>query len=710
MTRQPRSAHELARDLTKDACGTTSRGVKVWAQTAGEHAARWWWALCFWALAAAAGARAQYGAQAHVNAPSAELAAQDPTVSQTVVQTRSNPRALSRTAEFFLDVPGVRLNEYGGWGSPAYVLIRGTDPQQAAVFLDDMPLNPADGGAFDLSSIPPWLIDRIEVYRGTHGPPWYGMTAVGGTVRLVPTEPAHDQARGRVGAGSYGLYLLDVEQSACFGKQRGTCAMATFGTFRNQGDFLFRDGNGTPFDQRDDKLVRRQNNDSGQSYGALRVRSRLGHGVLDSFVLASARDYGEAGPAVQPTTFARRDQLRALGLLTYTVQSQKRDTRGQPMHRYQISGNLGWDRNKLNDPYGEIGLVPIQTNDTSLRTYVRGAGTARVHKMVRLTSSLSASNTYFQPTNALSDIPNQPSNRFSMLGVMQAQYFGQLAHRPFDFRLSGFAEYVHAALSEIRTGRENESTDVTLWLPTWRAAFTHRPWQPLAVTIAASQGQRAPSMVELFGDRGYLQGDTKLKPETNTTAELSAVLRSMHRPSPQGLRLQGQVELRGFVQHLQDLIRYRINAQYTAVPENIAEADIAGAELGVQAHALRQLHLVATATYLYTNDGSGRSLPLRPSWQGYVRPSWTFPWGGARDAGAVYAEVTYIGSNYVNPANLGTLDARTLVGVGATLNMHPLPLELALAARNVFNVYVTDVVGFPLPARTISVSATLHTP
>ncbi len=87
-----------------------------------------------------------------------------------------------------LGQPGVTVTRRGGPGSPASVSIRGSDPRQVLVLLDDVPLNDPTTGEVDLASLPIEQIERITIVRGAAASR-YGARALAGAVAIERKRP-----------------------------------------------------------------------------------------------------------------------------------------------------------------------------------------------------------------------------------------------------------------------------------------------------------------------------------------------------------------------------------------------------------------------------------------------------------------------------------------------------------------------------------------
>ena len=112
-------------------------------------------------------------------------------------------RKPSNVFELLQSVPGVQVDQVGAPGGVANVYIRGSDPEQVLVIVDGVRVNDpmlSRGGSFDLSSIDPARVERIEVLRGG-GSAIYGADAMGGVINIVTRRDAAKPIGGHVNAG-----------------------------------------------------------------------------------------------------------------------------------------------------------------------------------------------------------------------------------------------------------------------------------------------------------------------------------------------------------------------------------------------------------------------------------------------------------------------------------------------------------------------------
>ncbi|MCA9602521.1 MAG: TonB-dependent receptor [Polyangiales bacterium] len=636
----------------------------------------------------------------------------DPSAAATVIDMRRRVRAEEGLDEVLVESPGAQATALGGVGAYRTLSLRGTDAEHTLVLLGTVPLSPVGGGAFDLSTLPPTLLDRVEVYRGG-SPAWLGAGAIGGVLRLMPAEGTGKRARGVVTYGSFGTYGARADASltepnavenATDGGHR-SFAVAV-GARHSDGDFPYR-LDPTPLLPGDETNVRRTNADADEAQGVAHLRLPVGGGSITFVGLGYGRMGGVPGPAVRPTAEAHRTLTRGLAALGWERVSGERDA-GPPQLRVAFGGSLSVEQNRFTDRLNEVGLGARATDDTGSRGFVRAATEWNPWRAAGVTGVVTFSHDAYAPSDSLA-APVGASRRETVAGALEARWSPRLGPVPFDVRPSVRFEGAFSRLEEIRAERQGEDRTPNTFAPTYRLAASAGvlPW--LTLHASGASAVRVPSMVELFGDRGYLVGDSRLRPETSYTVDGGLTA---------GGRVgaaDGHLEARGFATWTRDLIRYALTSQFQTVPENIARARLLGAELeasggvrlGGDEGTLRGL---VTATWLRAVDvGLDRTLPLRPKLQLYARPEWTGPGVAFIDTVTLYADVTHVGSNFGDAANLVVLQARTRVGVGAVFGMAKGRLDAAFSIRDLGDTRGQDVLGFPLPGRTVFLTLTAKT-
>jgi vitamin B12 transporter len=641
----------------------------------------------------------ELGVGAEIERPIARAGGEDPTASATDVDAQDRPAAIDTLENAVREAPGVRPLSSGGYGASTTLSLRGADPDQLEVMFGDTPLTTADGSAFDLSSMPLFVLERVEVYR-SGAPTWLGAGGMGGVLRLIP------RARGApfeatLGIGSYGLGHVRAGTALA---NDDVSWVAAGGITTSEGDYPYLDDGRTALDPSDDVERRRTNGWLREAVGLGHLRVRIGDGTLSASMLGQDRYGGVAGPASQPAHHALRNEASLLAALAYELTE-----RGRPHDRADwrvaITTSFGYRRRQLTDLYGEIGLGLRASDDHAWRSILRAAASGHATEWLELTGVALYTHEELDPNDSLARQPNAASQRDAGTFALEGRFHGRVDTVALELRPSARLSIVGSRLSELRPEDLGAYSESLALAPTLRLAGAIAPIPELAIAASFATATRTPSMVELFGDRGYLRGDTSLRPERAETIDLGATLRGRHDV------LSGTIEARGFLTFASDLIRYRRTSQYTAVPENVDSALLFGGELGVRGAITRHFELVGALTLLETQTpylGSDRRLPLRPWMTVYLRPTATAFTFGPIDRLELWADLTYVAESSATPANDVTIPARTRVGAGISGYFWGERLRLDLFGSDLADERGTDLLGFPLPGRTFGGSLTIR--
>jgi len=96
---------------------------------------------------------------------------------------------------------GVRVRQNGGLGSSVQYNLNGMSGNSVRIFIDGIPIA-TFGESFSLNSIPPALIDRIEVYKGVI-PAHLADDALGGAINIVLKKGNRNQLNASLSYGSF---------------------------------------------------------------------------------------------------------------------------------------------------------------------------------------------------------------------------------------------------------------------------------------------------------------------------------------------------------------------------------------------------------------------------------------------------------------------------------------------------------------------------
>lgn len=619
---------------------------------------------------------------ADVERPIASTGGEDPTASATEIDAQDRPRADEELAEALLEVPGARPLRTGAYGSPATLSLRGADADQTEVLLGELPLTTVDGSAFDLSTLPLWAFDRIEVYRGG-APTWLGAQGMGGVLRLVPREAGADVFRATGGAGSFGL----AHGRLSAGTQEGDVDWLTSaGLTRSDGDFPFTFDD-TLLDEHGAEERRRTNAELTQASALAHVRGRAGQERFDGFALGMYRAGGVPTPAAEPTDRARREEAQAIAAAGWEhVESD---------WRVAASFGLAYRARTLEDLDAEINPVPQDARDEALRSVLRVGARGEALEWLELIGVGLWVHEELWPEDRLAREQAPGSARDVGTLAAEARLFGQTDGVRYELRPSVRLGLVGSRLTDLRPERLGERNDRFDAVPTFRLGGAIEPWRGVTFAASASSATRTPTAVELFGDRAFLRGNTELSPERAERFDASVALRGRVDD------LRGRAELRGFATLASDLIRYR-RSGVQVIAENVASATMTGAELGLSGQLTPHFVVTGAATWLETFTelrGQTRRLPYRPRLTTYLRVEGRAIAVGPVDRLVFFGDVVHVAEAFADPANLVTIGDRTRFGLGASLELWERRVRLDVGVRDLFDARGSDLLGFPLPGR-----------
>ncbi|AKF05998.1 TonB-dependent receptor plug domain-containing protein [Sandaracinus amylolyticus] len=662
------------------------------------------WCALVVVLCASAPARAQFGARAEIERPIAAGSELDPTSSATTIELEDRPRALETTDEVLLEVPGARRRRSAGYGGFTSLSLRGAEAEHTTVMIGDVPLSTADGSAVDLSTLPPWLFERVEVHRGG-APVWLGAGAIGGVLRLVPRRARGTRLEAVGGGGSF-----DLAQGRLGASVDGASFSwaTTLGLTHSGGAYPItidtrplEPGGIEPRTQTNAQLL--------EGAGLMHARLRAGDATLSFIGLGLARTGGIPPPVTRwtPTSAARRRHLRTL----FAVASEWLEGGRPPEQadlaawRLQLVASIALDRRSLSDPYAQYGQVRRETDQTVTRSSLRAAGTLRLAEWIDTTLVVMGAHETFAPEDALARTALGSSRRDSGVAALEARVHGRIDRTMrWELRPSARIEVIDSALAEIRAGSEHLRTSRLDALPTARLGAALELVPGIALAGSFSTGVRAPSFVDLFGDGALISGNTSLRPEESTGGDLGVVARGRI------AGLEGFAELRGFGLWMRDLIRYVRTDANQWTPQNVAEAWTAGIEASTNVRFERVVGLASALTWVESQDRSlARALPFRPRFTGYARLDATFDLPAPLASVSAWIDGEYVGETYDTPENDVPIPEVARFGVGASLSMWEGALRADVIVRDVFDARGRDALLRPLPGRSFALQISVRT-
>lgn len=606
-----------------------------------------------------------------------------PHVSGSVVRGDVLTQPGIRTAEVLRESPGVQVSEMGGFGAPATASLRGATAAQTAVYLGGVRLNDEVGGAANLADVPLFLVDRIEVYR-SHAPLVADRLSPGGALLFEPRRPERHELRLSAMTGSFGT--RGASGYASLG-ELGRGVLAGFELAAAENDYPFHDSRGTLYQGEDDRSSRLPNADASMRSLWVHARERVGDGSLGLLFHHAGREQGAPKLALVPSQRARVAFERDLVAITAEA----------PLAA--LNGNLELTTSALQssvaiaDPLRELGLATDASVTSGQRVEQSAVVRQRLGGDLRLSQQANLSIERLQRTQRA--LPGRE---------------GELTAERFQTRVAFGAElplarrwHVDAVLALTCSGTSDGGrTGCEAQEPGGRVGGGYRS-EVFEVYANAGRYQRFPTLSELYGTSLLVRGNPELELERGTTVELGTRAQVV----AAGRRLVW-IDVASFARHSEDLVTFVRAAQGYLHPVNRAAARTLGGELAVGTEPWRWLDASVVASVLDARDRSpdrrvkNDLLPFisRLTAAGRLGLRWDVDerWLSELRLGA---RALYQSSRYADPAGLGVLPEQfTLDGeVSATTLQEQLTTRLRWA--NVLDNRRFDVVGFPLPGRSV---------
>jgi vitamin B12 transporter len=619
--------------------------------------------------------------------PEGELA-REPFVASSRVSRERLAAPGVRVPDVLRSEAGVQIAEAGGLGAPATASIRGATAAQAPVYLGGVRLNDQVGGAADLSTIPLWLVERVDVYRG-NAPFEADELGIGGAIFFEPRRPKQNEAAAGATLGSFGTragfgyFALGDDTAGVLVGLSGE---------RADNDYRFTDDRGTLFQTADDARRARSNADSRLRDAWLLARARpSGRTRLELTLNNVSREQGVPKLALVPSRSARAKLSRTLAALTARL-----GLGASGRHLLTLRTSLLDGVTELHDPERELGTLTQETELRGRRVEQRAA--LEVPLTERLTLALAAngnSETLARQDGAASSWAKAKAlagvSRIDWNFWRNAWLFGLVAAQCRNTEPGG-----HGCEHFEPTGRVG-------------AGLRGKGYTLFA---NLSRYQREPTLGELYGAGVLVRGNAGLRPELGLSADVGA----------RGLLQLGAVSLHAessvFVRRASDLVTYVRAAPGYVVPVNVGRARVAGLELGLGARAFEHVELGCNLTLLDPRDTTpGRRLQndFLPFMSRLVlAPRLLLTTGEllgrALKRADLSVDLTYLSNRFADAAGLIVIPEQATLGITGAASWLSGVAVTRLRLANVLDAQRFDVVGYPLPGRSVYASLEVHAP
>lgn len=144
-------------------------------------------------------------------------------------------------ADILRGVPGLDIMQQGGLGGLTFLSVRGGDPNFVTILIDGVKVNDptnSRGGAFDLGTLDPAIIEKVDVFYGSYSPV-YGSDALAGVVSIT-TKSGEEGYSGSasIKAGSGSMFGGNAHVALPIGD---AASLSLAGSYQDNDDSTFGD-------------------------------------------------------------------------------------------------------------------------------------------------------------------------------------------------------------------------------------------------------------------------------------------------------------------------------------------------------------------------------------------------------------------------------------------------------------------------------------
>lgn len=603
-------------------------------------------------------------------------------------------RALAR-------VPGVQTTRSGGGAELATLSLRGADAAQIPVYVAGVRVQDEVTGIADLSLLPLWMLDRVEVYRGV--PPLFvSRGGMGGAVVFEPRLPKQNEGRGGLSAGSWGRRSAWVSGAVSSGESDSPALRAStslsYRYSQSTNNFSYRDDGGTAWNQADDSIQRRQNADFSShdvwSLSRLEIPTRTQPVRVDVVLHGLDREQGVTGLSTIQALHSRAHTRRALAGASLSLPcslflgAEAEDA--EELCELKLSQRLVVDRRLTQDPWGELALGAPWLALRSERAETRAELQWTLAPDWRAGLHVGA-----EWASLALDEPQLARTRAAESFLQGGAWLG-----PSWKALSLLA---HTRFSCLQVNGREETTSRQQDSCFFEARLGARvPVGPdWAFRMNVSRATRAPTLGERYGISASTQGNPALQEERGWTGDAGWTGQGQW-----GRALQWELEASVFSRWADQLIAYRRSSLGVMRPYNVASARYLGGEWSVGADWEQLLRWKGSVALLDPRDTSAERriqnslIPYLSRWT--VNSEWelyhVFQEGVLNRLGLT-THLSYRGARVADPAGLLIIPEQWLVDVLVSVLFLDRSWSLQARVENLFNQSQFDLAGYPLPGR-----------
>ncbi len=671
------------------------------------------------------------------------------------IDTQKASLTTATTDELLNRTAAVKIRQEGGLGSDMNYSINGLSGNSVRVYIDGVPINNY-GANFTVATIPPSLIERVDVYKGVV-PAELADDALGGAINVVLKRSVANMLNVAYSYGSYNTHRFDANGSYRNDKSGFTAGASTYYNLSNNdydvwGDAIYKTNMETG---RVEYITAKRFHDDYESYGAganvgftrvkwaddlklnvmySAINKDIQHGATMEVVYGNRRS--EQDSYVANLNYSKSDVIGRLGVKAYLS--------------YSMTDRLVIDT--CATKYSWQG-VPVVNTDGSIVEWNNGGGEAGEatlernieHNMmsrINLTYDLDRARNHTLSVNSaytkFSRDVDDPLLSTLEQQLTETRYIDKLTAsvsydvKLLDSKLKGSAFYKFFKQSATLTDPKTVNGEIvgvdysnSTANSGYGGAASYAIHPKLILTFSGEKAIRLPGFTELLGDAANgVESAYDLEPEKSTNFNLGVMVGAL-RFGKSDLNLEANL----FYRNVYDMIeRGEINTtDDTYGYENIGQIRSTGADANLRYGYSNRFNLSGTVSYAnavfnlqYDENGNeyaqyGDKLRNQPYLTSYADAGYHFYdlfQKGSR-LSITYA-MNYTHEFFKNWESFGSVNKATIPtqlthDIGLMYTFMEGKLTLAVDAKNILNEQVFDNYALQKPGRMIYGKITFKT-
>jgi len=582
---------------------------------------------------------------------------------------------------------GVQVRQSGGLGSFSTVSLRGSSSDQVLIFVDGIRLNEASGGGVDISNIALADVEKIEIYRGAT-PLNFGTASIGGVIN-IKTRRSKKGVNASVTAG-YGSFTT-VKGAAFINHKPGRFDYLVTADYQgSKNDFKYNNDKGIDQDDTYSRWESRYNN----QFERMNLLTKLGYDFSDKFRLDVSNQFFTKKQGLPnwrnssnvSTEYRSSRNISIVKFVADKITPLQLKTSTRLDFSYKTED---YDDTNYSIGVGQEQHLKYKTSEYGFNHFVEWATDFNVVSAV-----VDARREHYEIENLIDNEIYHPSWRNTFSGAVEdmVMLFDETLFLSPSLRYHLMRDELKSMAGAVIDPKKIRSETNQYFSP--KIGLRYQPFNWLTVKSNYGKYVREPSFMELFGDRGFFNGNEFLVAEEGLNFDAGVELAFRFKnPYISSISLKGIY----FNSQVDNLIAFIYDATGVGKAFNIDRASINGIETGVGITFFKYLSLTSNYTWQdVVNRGkidisNGKKLPGRFEHSFFGKLEFK------NSLFSVCYETVYEDGMYYDDVEILKVAEKFENNIGASV--YTCDFKLTFEAKNIFNNWYEDFKGYPQPGR-----------